>query len=126
VRITRAAPPALRPFVKTLWAVDGSPGADAAGTARELVLLERAIALARQAPRSTLAEIAMDAGYSDEAHLTREFRELAGVTAAAYRRLALVSPHHVPYATGGQISSRQLGSAPATLTGKGAPPDDHP
>lgn len=33
-----------------------------------------------------LAELAGDAGYSDQAHLTREYRALAGVTPAKYRR----------------------------------------
>jgi AraC-like DNA-binding protein len=43
-----------------------------------------------------LAELALEAGYSDQAHFNREFRELAGVTPGEYRTLAPASGHHVP------------------------------
>lgn len=44
--------------------------------------------------RPPLAVIAADAGYSDQAHLTREFGELAGVTPGRYRPRDAESPHH--------------------------------
>jgi AraC-like DNA-binding protein len=56
--------------------------------------LQRAIA--SLSARRSLAEIAVAAGFSDQAHLTREFRELAGISPGAYRALAPVAGHHVP------------------------------
>jgi AraC-like DNA-binding protein len=55
--------------------------------------LQRAIA--RIGSRS-LAEVAVGAGYSDQAHLSREFRDLAGVSPGEYRALAPAATNHVP------------------------------
>lgn len=43
-----------------------------------------------------LLAAALDAGYADQAHLNREFREFSGITPGAYRRLAPAHPNHVP------------------------------
>jgi AraC-like DNA-binding protein len=45
-----------------------------------VIRFDRAVAALRSSGSRTLAEIAFDCGYADQAHLNREFREFAGVS----------------------------------------------
>jgi len=55
-----------------------------AKTLQRILRLQRTLRLARQRAlahrRPTLAMLALDAGYADQAHMTREFRDLTGFT----------------------------------------------
>lgn len=65
---------------------------------------DRALALAAD-PARRWVDIALDAGYSDQAHLSREFSALAGLSPQAWRQTGAASPRHVPVT--GQIRSRR-------------------
>lgn len=67
-------------------------------------------ALLATAAGKGLADAAAATGYSDQAHLSRDFRAHAGIPPAAYLRLAPSHPNHLPVAAG-QIPSRQGGTA---------------
>ncbi|MFC5993185.1 helix-turn-helix domain-containing protein [Pseudonocardia hispaniensis] len=52
--------------------------------AARVIRFERACDLLRHPRRPALAAVAADCGYVDQAHLAREFRDLAGITATAW------------------------------------------
>lgn len=58
--------------------------------------LQRALELASAPGRGSLADLALDAGYADQPHLNRDFRELAGISPGSYQKLLVVYSHHVP------------------------------
>ncbi len=47
-------------------------------------------------PSAPLVDLSIDAGYSDQPHFTREFREFTGVSPEQYRKVSPTSSHHVP------------------------------
>ena len=47
--------------------------------------VERAQSLLAQSDR-TLSEIALTAGFADQSHLTRRFRQVVGITPSEFRR----------------------------------------
>ncbi len=71
-----------------------------------LLRFQTVLAALRRKPGGSLAALAHQAGYSDQAHMTREFREFAGITPSDYRQLAPAAANHVALAPG-QFSSRR-------------------
>jgi AraC-like DNA-binding protein len=62
--------------------------------------LQTALRLLASRPSPALADVALAAGYSDQPHLNRELRELAGVSPSEYRAAAPASLLHVPLPPG--------------------------
>jgi AraC-like DNA-binding protein len=60
-------------------------------TVARVFRLQRAMAALSVSPAPALAEIALECGYFDQAHLNRDFRELAGTTPTALVRARLES-----------------------------------
>jgi AraC-like DNA-binding protein len=54
-------------------------------TVARVIRFDRAAAALRDPTGRSLAEIAYDCGYADQAHLTREFREFAGLSPRRFR-----------------------------------------
>ncbi len=54
-----------------------------------------AIALLRTT--RSLADVAVEAGYADQSHLCRDFAAIAGLSPAAYRRIAPAKANHVDF-----------------------------
>ncbi len=87
-----------------------------------LMRFQQLMAALRATPAESLSELALAAGYSDQAHMNREFREFAGVTPLQYRLLAPEAAHHVALA--GQFSSIPA-SRRAVKSGHQLPGDPH-
>jgi AraC-like DNA-binding protein len=61
-------------------------------TFARLLRFEHASTLLTERPRRALAEVATEAGYYDQSHLTRDFVALAGVTPGAFAATAGLAP----------------------------------
>ena len=57
---------------------------------------QRALRCLKQPRGKSLAAVAADAGYSDQAHFNREFLEIAGATPATYTRRSPRHANHMP------------------------------
>jgi AraC-like DNA-binding protein len=60
-----------------------------------LMRFQTLLAALRAHPNSALTDLALMIGYSDQAHMSREFREFAGITPMQYRLQAPTSQNHV-------------------------------
>lgn len=63
---------------------------------QRVLRFQRALAMAHARPMRAWADIAHSAGYSDQAHLSREFQAIAGVAPGVWRRAAPRHRHHLP------------------------------
>lgn len=57
---------------------------------------QRLLQLAHPQPAPAWTQLALDCGYFDQAHLSRDFGEFAGLSPGAYARLRSHDPNHVP------------------------------
>ncbi len=63
----------------------------------------RAVERTFAARDASLADIALDVGYSDQPHFTREFRAIAGISPLQYRHASAVHANHVPIRISGNF-----------------------
>ena len=78
--------------------------------------MQRVLDSLRTDPACSLARLAADCGFSDQAHLNRAFRAFAGVTPPQYRQQSPRHRNHLPMPrAAGQISSIQADRPVATV-----------
>jgi AraC-like DNA-binding protein len=65
-------------------------------TYQRIMRFNRSLDLLKGDPSPSLADLADRLAYSDQAHLTREFREFSGMTPGEYSRLSPSHVRHVP------------------------------
>jgi AraC-like DNA-binding protein len=64
-------------------------------TYARVLRFRRALQETNRSSAAPLARVALDAGYSDQAHFIRDFVAFTGMTPAAYRRIGPDQPSHV-------------------------------
>lgn len=57
---------------------------------------QRAMTILAARPETRYSLLALESGYSDQAHFNREFREFADIQPSEYRKAAPLQPLHVP------------------------------
>lgn len=65
-------------------------------TYERVLRFQRVLKQIERQPGLPWVEVAQEAGYSDQAHFSREFTAIAGVTPQAWRRAGPASANHVP------------------------------
>lgn len=68
-------------------------------TLQRVLRFQRALQALQASASPHFADVAYACGYSDQAHLNHDFRELAGVTPGAYLQQRLVDPNHLSIAS---------------------------
>lgn len=61
-----------------------------------ILRFQKVIELASARPPWRLSDLALEAGYSDQPHFNRQFKEFAGMRPGEYQSLSPSSPNHVP------------------------------
>jgi AraC-like DNA-binding protein len=62
---------------------------------RRVLRFQHVLKYAGRNPPTSWAGLALDAGYSDQAHFNREFREFSGITPGEYREISPSFSHHI-------------------------------
>jgi AraC-like DNA-binding protein len=86
-RLARAVGVSTRTLHRDILATAGLPAKSLAAVFR----FQRSMRTLRTEPSLSLARLAADAGYSDQSHMTREFRQLGGFTPAARPDVAVIN-----------------------------------
>lgn len=78
----------VRRFQRVIEVLGRAPLASDAAARGAVTRIERST--------ESLARVALDAGYADQSHLSRDFLQFAGVSPSAYLRLAPTAANHLP------------------------------
>lgn len=70
--------------------------------------LNRALELMNQTTCPRMVEVALHAGYADQAHFTREFARIAGVNPTYYLKSSSPRSNHVPIRQNPELANRNL------------------